>query len=179
MESTSFAFTAWRQAVVAIMSSPRRGDEDLEVSAENSSITRLSHGRGIGLQEPGQRVDLENVRAEGLRVDAELRESFEISRDEIRIARAGLQGERHQQTLRGDAFVLHRCTHFLEHDALMRGVLIHEQETVFAFHDHVEIVQHADDAEVAISSNPSISMKGTSEPGACSTTAGRSQAFPM
>src|SRR6202011_6149755 len=52
------------------------------------------------------------------------------------------------QALGWHALLLHSSAQFFEENALMRGVLIDEHESVGVFHEDIKLVQHADDLEL-------------------------------
>lgn len=59
-----------------------------------------------------------------------------------------MQRERDEQTLGGDAIVLHGAAHLLKHDAFVGGVLIHEDEAFGALEEDVKAMKDAEDAVV-------------------------------
>jgi hypothetical protein len=55
---------------------------------------------------------------------------------------------RQKQLLRGNALLFHSAPQFFEKDALVRRMLIDQDEAVRIFHQDVQLAEHADDLEL-------------------------------
>ena len=111
-------------------------------------MSRKSGAGSAALEELRKRVDLPCGRPEGLDADAHLLQRVEVLRDPVAVPGRKLDGHRHEQPLRGHALGFHAAAQFLEEDALVRRMLIHQHEAVCVFHEDVKPAQHAEDAEI-------------------------------
>ena len=78
----------------------------------------------------------------------ELVQRGKVSHQQVVVARRHLQRERNEQPLRGHAFLLHGAAHLFEEHALMRGMLVHQHQAIATLHQHVQLVEDTEDAEV-------------------------------
>jgi len=103
----------------------------------------------VAFQKDGEGVDLEGVASEGLCGKAEFVEGLEVAADEIKIARREVDHDGGEEPLRGHALGFHATFHFLEEDTFVRGVLIHEDETLLSLEEDVELPEYPDEPVVA------------------------------
>ena len=99
-------------------------------------------------QERRQAFQLEGVPAKFLHPESHLLQSREIALDPFRVARRELDHLRQEKPLRRHALLFHPAAQFFEKNALVRGVLVDQDEALRVFHQDVKLVQDAEDAEL-------------------------------
>jgi len=100
-----------------------------------------------GLDHRGQRVDEKAARPEAGNADAGLLQRLDLREEEVGFAGKKIERDGKEKLLRGGVLQRHTLEHLLEEDALVRGVLVDEDEALGAFRDQVELRDAADDVE--------------------------------
>src|SRR5205823_5295375 len=98
-----------------------------------------------------QAVDLERIWPEAFDADPHLLQDRHVLFDPIGIARREFERLRNKKLLRRNSLLFHSASKFFEQDALVRGVLINQHESVGIFHQDIKFIEHADDLELLLS----------------------------
>ena len=106
---------------------------------ELGHVARLDHR--------GQRIDQERAGAEAGDADAGLLQRLDLREEKVGFAGEKFERDGKEKLLRGGVLKRHALEHLLEEDALVRGVLIDEDEALGAFRDEIELRDAADDMQ--------------------------------
>ena len=126
--------TAWRQTVLAIISSPNRSRDVLATAVCRASIiSRTSAQRLRHVEKRRHAIELERARPKIFQADAHALERAKVLAEPIGIARTELERLGKEQFLAQHLIRFETTAQFLEKDALMRRMLIHQHEAIRRF----------------------------------------------
>jgi len=106
---------------------------------------------GIGdFKKSGQGIDPKTVGAETFDSDPHFLQSRDIAFDPFGVARWQGKNLRQKYSLRWNSLLLHPPAQFFEQNALMRGMLINENEPIGIFHQNIKSIEYTDDLKLLI-----------------------------
>ena len=116
-------------------------------------MRRIGHA-----QKTGKTINFKVVRPEARKSDSNPLQRREVALDPIGVTRRHVESLRQKQLLRRNALLFHTAPLFFEQDALVRGMLIDQDEAVCTFHQDIKLTENADDLELLLGGFPGIPL---------------------